>query len=255
MGLLPAVRRGVALAAAAWLFGPIAAWGQDYERESRWEKSTLATLDFGEPVHLVQAGGHRFLGLWQPAAKPRGAVLVVHGRGWAPDFELYGALRTQIAESGWSTLSIQMPVLAGTAKLGDYVDIYPDAIERIKLAVDWLRAKGFDRVAIVSHSLGATMANQYLIRASDGKVGAWVFLSILNGLEDMFRLRIPVLDLYADGDWEVIRVGADERRKQIERIRGSRQVMVHHSDHFYEGLRPEVVRIVVDFLDQAFTDR
>jgi hypothetical protein len=53
----------------------------------------------------------------------------------------------------------------------------------------------------------------------------------------------------------VIRVGADERRKQIERIRGSRQVMVRHSDHFYEGLRPEVVRIIIDFLDQAFTDR
>jgi pimeloyl-ACP methyl ester carboxylesterase len=182
-------------------------------------------------------------------------VLVVHGRGWAPDFELYGALRTQIAEAGWSTLSIQMPVLAGTAKLGDYVDIYPDAIERIKLAVDWLHAKDFERVAIVSHSLGATMANQYLIRASDGKVGAWVFLSILNGLEDMFRLRIPVLDLFADGDWEVIRVGADERRKQIERIRGSRQVMVRNSDHFYEDHRPEVVALVVDFLDQAFTAR
>jgi pimeloyl-ACP methyl ester carboxylesterase len=249
------VRQLLALSAAAWLCWPASAWGQDYERESRWEKTTLATLDFGEPVHLAQANGHRFLGLWQPARKPRGAVLVVHGRGWAPDFELYGALRTQIAEAGWSTLSIQMPVLAGTAKLGDYVDIYPDAIERIKLAVDWLHAKDFERVAIVSHSLGATMANQYLIRASDGKVGAWVFLSILNGLEDMFRLRIPVLDLFADGDWEVIRVGADERRKQIERIRGSRQVMVRNSDHFYEDHRPEVVALVVDFLDQAFTAR
>jgi acetyl esterase/lipase len=231
-------RRRFALAAAAWLFGPAVAQAQDYERETRWEVTTLATLDEGEATHLTQANGHRFLGLWQPAAKPRGAVLVVHGRGWAPDFELYGALRTQIAASGWSTLSIQMPVLPGTAKLGDYVAIYPDAIERIKLAVDWLRAKGYDRVAIVSHSLGATMANQYLIRASDGKVGAWAFLSILNGLEDMFRLNIPVLDLYADRDWEVIRVGADERRKQIERIRGSRQVMVSNSDHFYEDHRP-----------------
>jgi pimeloyl-ACP methyl ester carboxylesterase len=251
----PSARRLLALTAAAWLSWPTWAWAQDYEREARWEKTTLATLDQGEPVYLAQANGHRFLGLWQPAQKPRGAVLVVHGRGWAPDFELYGALRTQIADAGWSTLSIQMTVLPVTAKLGDYVSVYPDAIERIKLAVDWLHAKGFERVAIVSHSLGATMANQYLIRAGDGKVGAWAFLSILNGLEDMFRLRIPVLDLYADHDWEVIRVGADERRKQIERIPGSRQVMVRNADHFYEDHRPEVVAIVVQFLDQAFANR
>ena len=64
---------------------------------------------------------------------------------------------------GYSTLSIQMPVLPSTAKIGDYLSTFTDSDERFALAVAWLRAKGARRVAIVSHSLGATMANHYLI--------------------------------------------------------------------------------------------
>jgi pimeloyl-ACP methyl ester carboxylesterase len=242
------------------LAGSLPARAQDYAREARWNDSTLSTLEDGEAVWLTQAKGHRFLGLWLPAEQmkagpARGAALVIHGRGWAPNVELYGALRTEIAARGWSTLAIQMPVLDGTGKVGDYVFLYPDAIERIRLAVDWLTARGFTHVAIVSHSLGATMANQYLIRTSDGKVGAWAFLGILNGLEDMFRLQIPVLDLYADRDWEVIRYGADERRKQILRIPRSAQIEMKDSDHFYEGHWPALSQTVVDFLDHAFEGR
>src|ERR1041384_6798153 len=63
--------------------------------------------------------------------------------------------------------------LRATAILGLYVPLYPDARERFQLAVDFLRAKGYRNIAIVSHSLGATMANQYLIRTEDKSVGAW----------------------------------------------------------------------------------
>lgn len=230
--------------------GPAAA--QDYEREARKARETLATLDAGEPVYLTQANGHLFLGLWLPAASARGVAIVAHGRGWAPDVDLYGDLRVRLAEAGWATLSIQLPVLDPSAsKLGDYMRTYPDATERFTLAVEWAHAKGIGPVAIVSHSLGATMANQYLIRARDGKVRAWVFLSIINGLEDIFRIDIPVLDVYGEADWSVTVVGADERRRQIERIPGSRQVMIAGAQHFYEDRRKELAAAVIEFLDAA----
>jgi dienelactone hydrolase len=277
------VSRFGVLVAALVLGAPAPASAQDHEREARWAKETLASLNFGEAVYLKQASGHRFLALWLPTARPvalrqdarpreprreahpvelsqeaqgLGAVIVAHGRGWAPDVDLYGDLRVRLADAGWSTLSIQLPVLAGNVgKLGDYMNTYPDAIERFAQAAEWLRAKGYRHIAIVSHSLGATMANQYLIRTDDGKVGAWVFLGILNGLEDMFRLKIPVLDVYAEHDWGVIVVGADERRKQIERVPGSRQVMIRGAQHFYEQHRDEVVSEIVRFLAQAFGAR
>lgn len=224
---------------------------QDHAREAVKARETLATLDFGEAHTLAQANGHRFLALWLPAQRPRGVAIVAHGRGWSPNFELYGDLRVRLADAGWSTLSIQLPVLDPAAsKLGDYMRTYPDAIERFALSVDWVRSRNPGLpVAIVSHSLGATMANQYLIHRPDAPVGAWVFLSIINGLEDMFRIRIPVLDVYAERDWNVTVVGADERRAQIERIPGSRQVMVRAAEHFYDARRAELARTIVEFLD------
>ena len=227
------------------------ALGQDYEREARWANETLATLMIGNAVQLEQKNGHRFLGLYTGAEKPRGAVVIAHGRGWGPDFELYGALRTQLAEAGYSTLSIQLPVLPGTAKIGDYLPLFPDSNERFALAIAWLRAQGYKRVAIVSHSLGATMANQYLITAPKPDVDAWVFISIINGLEDMFRIKVPVLDVFGTLDWQVTRYGAEERRAQILKVDGSEQVIVQGAEHFFDRQQEELTRVIAAFLGRA----
>jgi pimeloyl-ACP methyl ester carboxylesterase len=232
------------------LIGPARA--QDYEREKRWADDILNTLIVGEAQWLQQKNGHRFLALYTEAQKARGAVIVAHGRGWSPDFELYGTLRTEIAEQGYTTLSIQLPVLPSTAILGLYVPLYPDARERFQLAVDFLRGKGYKNVAIVSHSLGATMANQYLIRTDDKTVGAWVFIGILQGLEEMYRIRIPSLDVYGSDDWTVTMWGADERKRQLLAVPGSGQIMVQGAKHFFEDREQELVRIIVAFLDRSF---
>lgn len=246
------VGEGIRLAAAALLcVAAAAASAQDYEREARWDKQTLDTLFSGEVVRIEQKSGHRFLALYQAAAKPRGAVIVAHGRGWSPDYDLYGELRTKLADAGYSTLSIQMPVLTGNAKVGDYLPTFPDADERLALAAKWLRERGEQRIAIVSHSLGATMANHYLARNPKTDISAWVFIGIINGLEDMFRIRIPVLDIFGELDWGVTRVGANERLAQIRKIEGSEQVVVPGAEHFFEGKRDELVKVIVGFLDKT----
>jgi pimeloyl-ACP methyl ester carboxylesterase len=179
-------------------------------------------------------------------------VIVAHGRGWSPDFELYGTLRTRLAEMGYSTLSIQLPVLPSTAILGLYVPLYPDARERFQLAVDFLKARGHGNIAIVSHSLGATMANQYLIRTDDSTVKAWVFIGILQGLEEMYRIKIPVLDIYGSNDWTMTMYGGAERLAQIRANPRSAQVIVPKATHFFEGQEEELLKEVVAFLDRVF---
>jgi pimeloyl-ACP methyl ester carboxylesterase len=230
----------------------LAAHAQDYEREKRWADDSLASLMVGSAQWLEQKNGHRFLALYTEAKQARGAVIVAHGRGWSPDFELYGTLRTRLAELGYATLSIQLPVLPSTAILGLYVPLYPDARERFQLAVDFLKAKGHRNIAIVSHSLGATMANQYLVRTDDTAVGAWVFISILQGLEEMFRIKIPVLDIFGSEDWTVTVWGADERKKQILVNPRSAQIVVAGAHHFFEGREEELLSSIVAFLDGAF---
>ena len=205
----------------------------------------------GHAQWLEQKNGHKFLALYTEAEKPRGAVIIAHGRGWSPDFELYGTLRTRLAEMGYTTLSIQLPVLPSTAILGLYVPLYPDARERFQLAVDFLKSKGFKDIGIVSHSLGATMANQYLIRTDDRTVKAWVYVGILQGLEEMYRIKIPVLDVFGSNDWTVTMWGADERKKQILANPGSGQVMVPGAKHFFEGHEDELLKLIVGFLDRT----
>ena len=209
----------------------------------------------GKAEWLQQKNSHRFLALYTEAKNSKGAVIIAHGRGWSPDFELYGTLRTRLAEEGYTTLSIQLPVLQSTAILGLYVPLYPDARERFQLAVDFLKAKGQKNIGIVSHSLGATMANQYLIRTEDTTVKVWVFIGILQGLEEMYRIKIPTLDVYGSNDWTVTMWGAPEREAQLRKVPGSGQVMVKDAKHFFEGREDELVKIVAGFLDKSFATR
>ncbi len=239
----------LALVLAAFV---VPALSQDYAREKRWADQVTSGLPAGDVEWLQQKNGHRFIGLYLAADRPRGAAIIAHGRGWSPDYELYGRLRTKLAALGYTTLSIQMPVLPSTAILGLYVPLYPDARERFQLAVDFLKAKGHRNVAIVSHSLGATMANQYLIRTDDTTVGAWAFIGILQGLEEMYRIRIPVLDIYGSQDWDVTVWGGSERKAQIEKNPKSAQVIVPGAKHFFEDREDELAREVVKFLDRAF---
>lgn len=241
----------VLIAATLLLLSGVAA-AQDYEREQRWADQILPALMIGEAVWLQEKEGHKFLTLYTEAKNARGAVILAHGRGWSPDYELYGILRAKIADAGYTTLAIQLPVLGGGAKIGDYIPTYPDARERFQLAADYLKGKGYQNIAIVSHSLGATMANQYLIVTDDKTVKAWVFIGIINGLEEMFRIKIPVLDVFGSKDWEITQVGAYERKKQIMKIKGSDQIVVPEALHFFEGKEDKLTQIVVNFLDQVF---
>ena len=249
----PSTRLGALVLALCAAAAPARA--QDLEREARLAQETQATLVVGEPVWLVQKSGHRVLALYAKADKPRGAVVLAHGRGWSPDYDLYGDLRIRLADAGYSTLSVQMPVLPGTEKLGAYLETFPDADERLALAVAWLHAQGVAKVSIVSHSLGATMANHYLIHTADPPIDAWVMVSIINGLEDMFRIKVPVLDVFGTADWDVTRYGADERKAEIARIPGSQQVVLTGAEHFYEGRREELARVVVAFLDRVYASK
>ncbi|MCW5620384.1 MAG: DUF3530 family protein [Burkholderiales bacterium] len=226
----------------------------DYDREKRWADQILPALMIGEAVWLKQANGHTFLTLYTEAEKPRGALIVAHGRGWSPDYELYGMLRTRLSEQGYTTLAIQLPVLGGGAKIGDYIPTYPDAQERFELAAEYLAGKGYRNIGIVSHSLGATMANHYLINVKETPVKAWAFVGIINGLEEMFRIKIPVLDVYGTKDWEITQVGAYERKKQIDKVPGSEQVVVPDALHFFEEREDDLVQVLIQFMDRVFHD-
>ena len=85
---------------------------QDYVREKHWADEIVPDLVVGDALRLRQANGHEFLGLYVEAKDAKAAVLLVHGRGVQPDFGVIGELRVALGDMGYTTRSIQMPVLA-----------------------------------------------------------------------------------------------------------------------------------------------
>jgi pimeloyl-ACP methyl ester carboxylesterase len=243
------VKRWILLLWLVWVGAAQA--GADYAREKRWADEITPGIVTGDPVNLELKGGRKFLGLYTPAANARGAAILVHGMGVHPDWGLNGPLRAALPGRGYATLSIQMPVLAADAKADDYPPLFPEASERIAAAAAWLRARGYERIALVSHSLGARMANHYLVNTASPGVQAWVAIGITAPFEKPNEIPVPTLDIHGDGDFPQVLKGTAERAFYLRRVKGSAQVVVAEADHYFNGKEAELARLTANFLDKA----
>lgn len=225
----------------------------DYAREQRWADELTPGLVVGDAVYLHRKSGHKFLAIYTAAAQPRAAVIVVHGLGVHPDWALIGALRSGLADQGYTTLSVQMPVLAATAKGEEYPDLFPDAAERLQAAVEFLKAKGHRKIALASHSMGARMSNFFLAGTPGNGIDAWVAIGISSGeFTEPAKLHLPVLDIYGENDFPQVLKNADARAATLKLLKGSAQIEVAGADHYFAGNERELVRQVRQFLDQKF---
>jgi len=221
----------------------------DYVREKRLAEQVTPSLVVGEATQLLSVSGHRFLGILTPASMPRAGVLLVHGMGVHPDFGVIGELRAALADRGYTTLAIQMPVLGPDAKADDYPALFPEAGERIAAGLAQLRARGLQKVAIVSHSMGARMVNDFIAHRPDAPLLAWVPLAISNGqLGALSGVRFPVFDIYAEQDFEVVTKGARARAAVLRGIKGSKQAMIFGAEHHFARKEKEVASLVDQLL-------
>jgi alpha/beta superfamily hydrolase len=231
-----------------------AALPADYAREERWAQEVVPSLVVGDAVYLATAARSKLLAiLTAPATAPKGAVVVVHGLGVHPDWGLIGGLRTGLADSGFTTLSVQMPVLAVDAPRDDYRATFAEAGDRIAAAIVYLRAHGATKIALVSHSMGASMVNTYLARPDALAISAWAPI----GMPDDFAVapREPVLDVLAGTELPQVREGAPPRVARLPRDACSRQVSIAGTDHYFDSRQKELVATVAGFLDRAFAGR
>lgn len=220
----------------------------DYAREQKWADEVLPSVLVGDPVHLQLAGGHRFLALYTEATSPKAAVILLHGLGVHPDWGLISPLRQSLPDAGFTTLSVQMPVLGAEAKSPDYAVTLDEAAERVARAVIFLQDKGYTKIALVSHSLGCRMADRYLTLYPQGAVKSWVAIGY-SGTADYGRLKFPILDLYGENDLPAVFESASLRAIGLKGK--SAQEMVPKADHFFEGQDAVLLGKVRAFLDQT----
>lgn len=221
----------------------------DYAREKRWADEITPAILVGEPVYVELRSGRKFLAIYAPNPKATAGLIVVHGLGLHPDWGLINPLRSQLSEQGYTTLSVQMPVLAAEAKGDQYPPLFPEAAERLGAAVAFLRGKALKKVAIVSHSMGARMTNYFLNHARDARIDAWVAIGLSGEFTEPQSFKIPVLDLYGEKDYPAVLDNAGKRAAAIKTVRGSGQVQIAGADHFFAGMEDELVLRVRQFLD------
>ncbi|MEP6658120.1 MAG: alpha/beta fold hydrolase [Betaproteobacteria bacterium] len=256
---IPIVHRSIrsllpALLTLACCARALAAPAIDYAREERWAQEVVPTLVVGEAVYLRTPTRTTVLALLtEPSGSSKGGVVMVHGLGVHPDFGLIGGLRSRLADAGYTTLSVQMPVLPADASRDDYGVALPEARERLHAAIAYLRAKGIDRIALVSHSMGATMADAYLKRPDAARIDAWIPVGML--IPFGAAPREAVLDVAAEHELPQVIEAAPARRKRLPADGCSRQVIIPATDHYFERAQPELSAVVAAFLDRALAGR
>ena len=198
-------------------------------------------------MYLEQKNRHKFLGIYTAATDAKGSVVVVHGMGIHPDWGMIGTLRQRLADLGYTTLSIQMPVLAVDAKYDDYLPVFPEAVERLQLAVAYLKGKGYKKITVVSHSIGSHMSHVYMAKGTRD-VDGWVSLGMPSeATYDV--IKVPVLDLYGTNDLPRVLLGTAKRKASIKNNPASKQLAIPNADHFYANHEEAMVKAVKDFLD------
>ena len=241
-----------AAAICAPLFAAAQQQPSDYAREKRWADEIVPSIVSGEAVWLEAPRTEKFLGIYTEAKNARGAIILAHGLGVHPDHGLIGELRTRLADTGYTTLSIQMPILSADAPPARYPVLFWEADARFAAAMTYLKRKRNDRIVLLSHSMGSRMANHYVGAHPLVPLAGWISLSISSGdFAPIQRVKFPVYDVYAENDTDAVLKGAQKRALALKRMRGSSQAMVFATDHFFAKKEKELVSLIGLLLEGA----
>jgi len=231
----------------------------DYAREARLADQIVDMILDGDPLWLEAEEGE-FLSIYTEADSAATAVVILHGRGFHPDWgDAINPLRVGLVERGYTTLSLQMPVLEKDAKYYDYVPIFGFAHARIESGIRFLREQGIQRVVLLAHSCGVHMAMDWIARQGDDSIDAFIGLGM--GATDygqpmrqpfpLAQMQVAVFDLYGADEFPAVRRGAPERKQMIEAAgqARSRQQVLAAANHYFTDQGDALVDAVADWLD------
>lgn len=233
----------------------------DYEREKRLADEIRDVIFDGEVLDL-SAEGRDFMAIhMEPETEAKGAVILVHGRGYHPDWEdVVNPLRIGLAEQGWHTLSLQMPVLAKSAKYYDYVPLFPAAGPRIEAGIKYLESQGVENIVLFAHSCGAHMALNWITRKGDGQIdgfigagmGATDYRQPMIEAYPLDQMKVPVLDMFGSEEHPAVIRMAPARKAAMKRAGNplSEQKILPDADHYFTGVKEPLVELVSSWLNK-----
>ena len=255
--------------------------------EKHWAGQLRDKIVIGESVDLPLTGAadgeSTFFAIFTPhtTSQPKGAVILMHGTQAHPDWrEVIHPLRIGLPDKGWATLSIQLPLTLSAnnseqvqeqeKKEAEQTQLIEASVFRIDAAINFLKAKTYHPIVIISHSEGSLMALNFLqlkmgekpAQNPDGTrliSGAIIIgtpssgTSIpLNSPAMIEKIKIPLLDLYGSIDLDNVQRTAKARKTAAHKAgnRQYRQVKTIGANHFYNGLDNELLTYVSGWLNK-----
>lgn len=240
-----------------------AASTSNLEREQNWAEQIGDFLVAGEAVRL-EAHGVQFLALYTPPTESKNvhrAVILLHGRGVHPAWGFIDTLRVDLAEDGWHTLSLQLPILDQDVRFMDYGKTFPEAFQRIDAGVHYLRQKGVKQVVLVGHSSGAMTAVAYAVEHPKAPLAGLAAIGLtteptgnryMQSVLLLEKLRLPMLDLFGSEDLPVV-LNTAEARAAAARKAGNAayvQTRVKGANHFFTDRYPDLRARLKEWLDK-----
>lgn len=221
------------------------ALASDQQREQDYADLLLASTQESQSQWL-KTRNERFIALWIEAEKPsaKQAAILLHDAGEHPDQRpLIHELRTLLPLHGWSSLSLQLPLLEPDASLVDYYALLDEASQRITQGVRLLEEKKIERVALIGHGFGAITA-VYALNRRPSLADALVTIGLpvikqplapiqIDGL--IKGLSLPFLDLYAEFDLTEVTDSARDRRLLSQENPMYRQLRLEGENHTYQA--------------------
>ena len=230
----------------------------DIAREKRLASQIVDSIIDGDAVFL-QSGKHEFLSIYTEADEPKGAALIMHGRGFHPNWtDVAYPLRVGLVEHGWNTLSLQMPVLEKEARYYDYLKIMDEALPRIEAGIDYLKQQGNDKIILIAHSCSVHMTMAWVDAGRMRDIDAFVGIGM--GAVDyqqpmktpfpLEKFSVPVLDVYGEKEYPAVIKGAPERLAAIQKAGNakSKQVSVPGANHYFTDEGDALLEVVGPWL-------
>lgn len=284
------MKHGIAILLIS-VFSAAAAHAADVSPEKRWSDLLERHISQGQAVWLDTAKQHKVFAIYteERTGKHKGTVIILHDMGQHPDWpDVVRPLRERLPDHGWSTLSVQMPVLGQDEPIAKYGPLFGDVAPRLNAAIAYLKGKQAGTIALAGYGLGAVMGAAYL--AANPASGIQTFIGVsmgtikgkdpgLDTAASLKKIKLPVLDIFGSRDfgWVVrtapdraaaARVSGAEAQKQqdLSPFRHSataespfthqsgyisyRQMEVTGADHYFTGLSDTLVRRIAGWLDK-----
>lgn len=235
----------------------------DTDKEHAIADNLSARLKYGELVWLQTDKSTEFPGIYTLPVynNKRRAVILLHSMSAHMDWPVVIApLRESFRDKMWTSLSIQLPVIATGKTPAEYSKTLEEASSRINSAIHYLQDRGYETVVLIGYGFGATTAAFFLAGKDARGVRAFVGISMLarkylaphiNLLNYLEKLHIPTLDIYGTNDLPVIVRTADDRRLHSQKNGTFRfsQFIIKGADHYYTDHEETLFTSIITWLN------